>query len=217
VYELARGVKTDGAANETGDDLHFPVTAVTASYVEFTSATPPPVNPRGARVTVIDNYTAYVHRTSATVALQSGTTYRATFATNFPSGRTPTRTSTVAIDLPVLEWDSRKGPKQFLKKRFHRAFMDIIANGDTQILYAFFKDNEATPVRVFIPTLEVNEVDEYAATSPDDLGDSAVANFKDRIGAAGFAWFIRLIGWYPGSDWKIARVAAETEDRSYGR
>jgi hypothetical protein len=212
VYELARSAKTDGAANETGVGLVHTATAVTGSTITFNYVGTLPVNPRGSRVTVIDPETARVHR-SAVTSIAGSVTRVVTLTTPFIDE--PRAGAIVVLDAPVLEWDSRKGPKQFLKKRFHRAFMDIIANGDTPVLYAFFKDSASTPVRVFTPTLAANDIDEFATAPPTIAG--AEPNFKGRIGSSGFAWHIRLIGWYPQSNWAIARAAAEVEDRSYAR
>lgn len=212
VYEIAPRVKTDAAANETGVDLVHTATAVTASTITFNHVGTLPVNPKGSRITVIDPETARVHR-SVVTSITGSVTRVVALATPFVVE--PRAGAIIVLDAPVLEWDSRVGPKQFLKKRFHRAFMDIATNGDTPVLYAFFKDQATTPARVFQPTLAANITDEFGTTPPTISG--AEPNFKGRLGTSGFSWFIRLIGWYPRSNWAISRVAAEVEDRSYAR
>jgi hypothetical protein len=217
-YELVKECKTDGADNETGADLVHVATAVTSTTVQFAFAGTVPVNPLGSVVRVIDPVTLRVHRSNVT-SITGAATKTATLTTAFPTGEVPSAGAIVVFDMPVFEWDSRRAAKRWLKKRLHRAFVELTCNGDTPVLLGIYKqdeDGETTLARAFAPVLTKSEDEEFSTADPPAV-TGAEANFKGRIGTSAFAWKARVVGWYPLSTWALSRVAVETEDRSYGR
>lgn len=216
IYELIPDCKTDGAANETGADLVHTATAVTSNTVAFAFASTVPVNPRGSVVRIIDPETLRVHR-SVVTSITGTTTKTVTLTTAFPTGETPSAGAIVVFDMPVFEWDSRRAAKRWVKKRLHRAFLELATNGDTPMLMGVYVPGSALPVRVFDPVFTATEDEEFSAAAAAASIDDAEANFKGRIGAAGFAWWARVVGWYPDTRWALSRVGVEVEDRSYGR
>jgi hypothetical protein len=216
VYELIPDCKTDGAANETGADLVHEATAVTSTTVEFAFAGTVPVNPRGSVVRVIDPVTLRVHRSNVT-SITGTTTKTATLTTAFPTGEVPSAGAIVVFDMPVFEWDSRRAMKRWLKKRLHRAFLEVTCNGDTPMLLGIYKEAGTTPLRVFAPVFSATETEEFSAAAAAPSIDDAEANFKGRVGGAAFAWRARVVGWYPDTRWALSRVGVEVEDRSYVR
>jgi hypothetical protein len=221
VYELVPECRTDGAANETGADLVHTATAVTASTVAFAFSSTVPVNPRGSIVRVIDPVNLRVHR-SVVTSITGTTTKTCTLTTDFPTGQVPAAGAIVVFDMPVLEWDSRRAAKRWVKKRFHRAFLELETNGDTPMLLGIYKHSEDADepdelTRAYSLIVKRNKRDEFSAAAVPPTITDAEGNIKERIGRSGFAWWARVIGWYPLSRWSLSRVAVEVEPRNYAR
>lgn len=218
VWTLSRQVKTDGSALGAQAGLVHTLTARTTNTVTFTYSGAPPTNPHQRRLTVINTTTMGVERFVVTASpVVVGTTHTYTLDSSFVA--LPPVGSTVVLDAPVMEWDSRRISKRLLKKRYHRSWLEAYNNGDTPFLHGIFTDKNTTPTRVWSFALTTSDNDEFfnrPGFEPPAI-TGALDNVKNRVAGVGWSYWHRVIGWWPQSDWAISRVALEWEPRSYAR
>ena len=201
VWELAHDVKTDLAANETGANLYFPLTAATGSSVSFAYGSSVPVSSYGSRVTIIDTERLTVHQSAYSLA--GTTTKTATLSTAFT---TVPSAGYVVFDMPVVEWRSRViGDNPLTEKRGLWGYLEAETNGDTPFAVAVLGDRSV--IRAWEPVIAQTVDNEYG-TAPATITGAERA-WRGRIAGKGKNLQIGFIGYYPLSRWGVTALGVK--------
>lgn len=197
VFELSDKFATDGAQNQTGVNLHYPITVANSNSVSFVASTPP-YNTSKSYCKIINLDTLEVHR--STYTLSGSGTLTATLGTSFST--VPSAGSIITFDLPVMELDSKilDGDSPLDKKRYLKAYMRLISNGDVEMLYGIRVDATTTLARVWSVVLSKASREEGSGGT---ISGSA-EQFSGRIAKVGEECQLRVVGYYPQSRWFIS-------------
>ena len=197
IYELSDKFLTDGAQNQTGANLFYPITSATNNTVVF-SASSIPYNTTKSYCKIINLSTLEVHRSAYT--LSGSGTFTATLTTAFTT--VPPAGSIICFDLPVMELDSKvfDNDSPLGKKRYLFAYMRLISNGDVEMLYGIRVDHATALARVW--NVSLSKAGGEAGSGGTVTG--AEEQFRGRIAKVGEECQFHVVGYYPRSTWWLS-------------